>query len=327
MADFFQDAAATFAARIGAAVFGVLATIIIARSLGPEGQGIFSLAILLPATLLIFTTFGVNISATYFTCRKDFSLPQILGGSIFFSLVLGVLTAMLGFLSIWHFHGQLFKDVPPFYLWVALFLIPFNLAFELFLPIVLGAQRISSYNYLSLLQSFLFFIFSAAAAFPGGIIWFIAAQIASFVISAAAVFLYVLRLAGGKIEIPPRAYLKEAFSYGIKNYLGGVIVFFHYRIDAILVNYFINPFAVGIYFAAAKLAESVWLVSQSASRIYSGSLPQRPFSYRIDIRDPLAVFAPIDDIILFAPIYCGGRAVPNIIDRNVFGRRLENTFQ
>lgn len=268
MANFFHDAMATAAARALAAIFGLLSTIIIARVLGPAGQGVFSLAILLPTTLLAFSTLGVNISATYFASRKNYSLSQIFGASIFFSIVLGILTTAVGLAVIWQFQGQLFREVPSGFLMAALFLIPFNLALELFLPIILGMQKISGYNYFSLLQSFIFLVMAIIIGLEsGGVFMFIVAQIISFALVATALFFYVLRLTGGRIEMPRLVYLKDAISYGIKNYLGGVVVFFHYRVDALLINYFINPLAVGLYFTATKLAESIWFFSQSASNV------------------------------------------------------------
>jgi O-antigen/teichoic acid export membrane protein len=196
-------------------------------------------------------------------------LPEILGGSVFFSLVFGLMASVAGGLAIVFFGQTAFRDVPPVYLYFSLLLVPFNLALELFLPVVLGAQKIGDYNRLSLSQTGIFLILAvmAAAIFSGNVFWFIAAQIASFAVAAAIAFSFVFKVAGNKIAMPSAGYLKDAFSYGMKNYLGGIIIFVHYRIDSVLINYFINPLAVGFYFAATRIAEGVWLVSQSASTV------------------------------------------------------------
>jgi len=155
------------------------------------------------------------------------------------------------------------------YLFLALGLIPFNLFYELISSILLGMQEIKKYNAISFLQSFLF-LFLVAVLLLGlkfGVTMIIFSQIFSFIIAGIILFFVAKKEIGTFVLKLNKNYIKDAFNYGMKNYLGGVLTFLHYRIDLFLVNLFINPIAVGFYYVAVRLAESIWLISNSAATV------------------------------------------------------------
>jgi O-antigen/teichoic acid export membrane protein len=51
----------------------------------------------------------------------------------------------------------------------------------------------------------------------------------------------------------------------LKTYLSQIASFLNYRIDIFLVNFFIGPAGAGIYTAAVRVAEQLWLISSSAA--------------------------------------------------------------
>ena len=59
MGKFVIDSSITFVARVLQIVLGLGASIVIARILGPQGQGTYFLAILLPSLLVTFGGFGI----------------------------------------------------------------------------------------------------------------------------------------------------------------------------------------------------------------------------------------------------------------------------
>jgi len=100
-----------------------------------------------------------------------------------------------------------------------------------------------------------------------GITVAILAQLLSFFAVTIAVLIQVYRKIGGFSFNFKMEYFKESFSYGIKINLGSIFNFLHYRIDLLLINLFLNPIAVGFYYAAARLAEGIWLLSNSAATV------------------------------------------------------------
>lgn len=266
---FTKNALITFATRVFTAVFGIIITIIIARALGPEGQGIYSLAILLPSTLFIFSLFGINTSAIFYIGKKKYSPQEVFGNNIFFTLFLGILSVLAGLIIIFFFGNRIFPGVEKSYLFLALSIIPFNIFFILISSVLLGLQKIKKYNFLAFFQSFLylFLITALVLTFKFGIGTAILVQAVSYFLAGIVLFFVAKKESGGIIFKLNRGYIKDAISFGIKNYLVWVLNFLHYRINMFLINIFLNPIAVGIYFIAVRLAESIWLISQSVTTV------------------------------------------------------------
>ena len=84
-----------------------------------------------------------------------------------------------------------------------------------------------------------------------------------------------------------KRYTKDAVIFGLKNYLGGVLNFLHYRVDIFIINIFLNPTSVGFYFIAVRLAESIWLVSQSAATVLFPKVAAETDSQRLKDVTPI----------------------------------------
>ena len=62
-------------------------------------------------------------------------------------------------------------------------------------------------------------------------------------------------------------YIKAGLNYGWKAHLSNILSFLNYRVDMFLLNWFINPVAVGIYSIAVGIAERLWIFSGSAATV------------------------------------------------------------
>lgn len=264
---FTKNTLITFVTRILTVIFGVGITIIIARTLGPEGQGIYSLAILLPILLITFTSFGIGIATVFYIGKKKYSPQEIFGNNIIFTILISLFTILIGLATIFFFSSKLFPGVEKEYLFLALSLIPLALFFDIISHILLGLQNFKKYNIISFLQSLLFLILVGILllGLHFGIKAAISAQILSFLLVGVVLFLFTKKETEGIFFKLNTRYFKDAFSYGFKVHLGWIFSFLHYRVDLFLINIFINPIAVGFYYVAAKLAEGIWLISRSAS--------------------------------------------------------------
>jgi O-antigen/teichoic acid export membrane protein len=228
------------------------------------------LAILLPTTLLLFICFGINSSSTFYLSKKKYSSSEVFGSNIIITFLLSALALLMGIIITVFFNEIFFPGVEKAYLFLALSLIPFNFFFDVISSILLGLQKIKKYNAISFLQSFLFLFLAVVLllGFKFGVRAAILTQIFSYVFAGIILFFIVLKETRRVIFCLKSSYFKDAFNFGIKNYLGGVLNFFHYKIDIFLINIFINPVAVGIYYIAVELAEGIWLISQSASTVF-----------------------------------------------------------
>jgi len=269
MGNFTKNTLITFLTRVATAFFTVVITAVIARVLGPEGQGIYSLAIFFPVILLIFTDFGINPASMFFIGQGRYSPREVFGNNIIFNAGISIFTIFIGIVIILFFGWKFFPGVDKEYLFLVLPLIPLTLFFELGCRVLLGLQKIRKYNLISFVQGFIFLVLILVLLLwlRFGIVAAIFAQISTFFIVTIGIFLVALRETGGVSLKFNKKYCRESFRYGIKNQLGSVFHFFHHRIDLFMLNLFINPIAVGFYYAAARLAEGVWFLSAAAGTV------------------------------------------------------------
>jgi O-antigen/teichoic acid export membrane protein len=63
--------------------------------------------------------------------------------------------------------------------------------------------------------------------------------------------------------------------FGGLSHLGTMLMQLNYRIDLFLVNMFLGPSVTGVYFIAVRIAEQLWIVSQSMSAVLLPTLSSR----------------------------------------------------
>lgn len=269
MGKFIKNTLITLITRVLNLILLLGSSIIIARILGPEGKGVYSLVILLPALLITFTNFGIGPASVYFIGKKRYSPKEVFGNNIIFSILISAFAIILGLIIIFFFGDKVFPGVATEYLLLALSLIPFQLFLTFIVNILLGLQKIKKYNFIQLIRTFIF-LFLIAIFLLGlnfGIKAAIIAQVLSSFIACTVLFFQTKKETIGLIFSLNKKVFKDFFSYGAKVYLGNVFGSLHYRIDMFLVNIFLNPLAVGFYSIAVGLAEKTWLISQSAGTV------------------------------------------------------------
>lgn len=270
MASFAKNTLITFVIRVVTAIFTIIISVIIARVLGPRGQGIYSVAVLFPSLLLVFTSFSLNSTVTYFLAKGKYPQKQILGTSVILNLLISFFTILIGLIIIFLFGERFFPDIELIYLFLALAFAPLTLFFSLGCQIFLGLQKFNKYNFISIFQSGLFLIFVAILLLTmnfGVTVTMFSQALSYFIAIVILSFLIIKETKGIDFKLN-REYLKEYFLYSIKGHLGNVFDFLHSRIDLFLINLFLNPFSAGVYFTSVRLVEGVWIFSGSIGTVF-----------------------------------------------------------
>lgn len=269
MGNFTKNTLITFTTRLLQFILGIGTSVIIARVLGPEGKGIYSLAILLPALLIIFTNLGIGPASVYYIGKKKYAPKEVFGNNIISSIFISIFTVLVGLIIIFFFSNSLFPGVAKEYLLLALSLIPFQVFLNFLINILLGLQKIKKYNVIQLIHIFIF-LFLIAIFLLGlhfGIKAAIIAEFLSLLVACIILYFWTKEETKGVLLKFNKLYLKDSFSYGVKSYLGNIASFLHFRADMFLINIFLNPLAVGFYSIAVVIAEKIWLISQSAATV------------------------------------------------------------
>lgn len=267
---FTKDTFITFITRVLGSTLGIVISIIIARTLGPKGKGIYSLSILFPSLLVTLTNFGITAATIFNIGKKKYSSIKIFGNNIIFTIFISTFAILVGLMIIFLGGSKLFAGVERGYLILSLFLIPFTLFFNFISHILLGLQKIKKYNIIEFLQTFSFFILIVILLIRSrlNIKAIIVAYILSFVLAGISLFFFTIKETKGITLKFDKEYFKNAFSFGVKIHLASIFSFLHYRIDMWLVNFFLNPIATGLYSVAVGLAEGILLFSQAVATVH-----------------------------------------------------------
>lgn len=268
---FITNTIMTLSRQISSILLGLLSTIIIARVLGPEGNGMYQLIVLLPTTLNTLLNLGFGTSSIYYIGQKKYELNDIIKTNSVTGFFISITAIIIGFIIVLFFSNELFEGVPRAYLYLILAILPLLLINDFYLMIFQGVQDFKSYNSLALIRQIIqlisltiFLIF-----FNTGLV----GTVAAFSFGVISQFLITLYLLKNRLKISilkgkfSKNYFKKAFSFGIKAHFSNVLSFLNYRADMYIISFFLNPAAVGLYGVAVNISERLWIVSQSISSV------------------------------------------------------------
>jgi len=256
---FIKDILVTFSTRIITVILGIAAAIVVARVLGPEGKGAYALIILVPILLAALGNLGIGIANVYFGGSKKYKPTELASNSLIAALGLGVILSA-AFLIYYHsFHPSFLRDADPLYLLLAVIILPLSLLTMYFSYILLGQYRIKEFNLVSLAQGgtifvlILFLLLVVRAGIFGAILAWASATLVATILS----ILLVRRVTNIRWSFHPLLF-KDSVKFGIKGYLGNVIQLLNYRLDMLLVAFFMSVTFVGYYSVAVAMAEALW---------------------------------------------------------------------
>jgi O-antigen/teichoic acid export membrane protein len=251
---FFIGYLLVFAARF-------VTSIIVARTLGVEGKGVYALVLMVGAILVLLLSLGMGNAITYYTASGQYDSPSLfkfsLAATALLSLAGGVFFyyAYQVFLSERILAGMSLEQV-----WLVILCMPFSLLTVFLSSIVHGKQQFFAYNVISVARVFSNLFFQIIATLTGsGITGAIIAWLGSNIFALVINLWYVRADIRFTLTFPARM-LKPLASYGLKNYVTNLLTFFNLRLDTFFVNFFSGTSMVGLYSTGVSTAELVWYV-------------------------------------------------------------------
>lgn len=265
--EFVKNTIFTVNVRIAILISGIINSVIIARILGPEGNGIYSLVVLLPTILLIFSDFGISSASVYYISKKKYFPSEVFGMNIIYSILVGTILILVGLIITYFFNNKLFPGIERKYLLIALLVIPIQIFFLLAINILLGLQKIKEYNLIILINNYIFLVLIAIflLKFHFGITAAIVTNITSILIASIILYFFIKYHVGKATFTLNKKRVKDFFSYGINIYIKTVLTFLQSKLGIILLNIFLNPTAVGLYSVGITITEKIQIISQSVN--------------------------------------------------------------
>jgi len=273
----FRNTSSTFLWQILSLVLFVGLSILLARKLGPNGNGQYALVILWPSLLATLFNFGISPALVYFLGSSAVSVRKARRTMMKFWAILSLTGLLLSVIVMLFWGRVIFPNIPAFLLFAGLLVYPIMLLPDFLLSMLQGMQDFRSYNMAQLAAPITTLLFAAILIVVlrwgvyGGLLAYALGQLASALVSWKA----VARLVPFEVqETEFNDFGRRLINFGWKAHLGNVLSLLNYRIDNFLLNLFLNPAAIGIYVVAVQIAEGLWLLSSVVSTVLLPRLSQ-----------------------------------------------------
>lgn len=298
MASILHNSILTLARQVLSILLGLVASVVLARVLGVEGQGTYALLILVPISMHLFLCLGIPSATVYYLGQKTYDSRSIVYTNIVTSLVLSTISMVLGSLFCWWYFGSVVgKDW-----WLAILSIPFLFLHRALLTVFQGIEDFTSYNFasifsqFSLLASILCLVFGLQWSVKGALIAFLLSQLSTVFL----LFYFLYKNALLNAGLYQAEYAKESIVFGLKGYISNILTFINYRADVFLIAYYCDLFAVGWYTVAVALVEKIWVISQAVSTVIYARL-----SNMTDAQEQALLTAQVARIVSFISLLLG----------------------
>ncbi|MBK8230082.1 MAG: flippase [Candidatus Eisenbacteria bacterium] len=261
---FFRQSAWTFLTRVLVTLINIPISILVARRLGPEGQGAYSAALAFAGLWATSALLSVDAAHTYYLAGRKAPLRAVLGNSIAWSLGIGLLATPLYLLlspAVQKEPSALFAQV----LTLSAAAVPLQLLKAFVVATLLGQERIERYNLLQVVSNLVLLALLLLVLFTPlkSALWAVAAYLGSAAVFVVAGGVLLRRSLGEeRLELSP-ALARESVVYGLKGHVGVFFAQFTYRFDQVLVTRMVGLEAQGFYSIAVLLAEKLTMISQS----------------------------------------------------------------
>lgn len=265
MATFLKDLSSVGISKFAIIAFGIGRSIITARWLGPETNGIIAALAVYPSLFMTFGSLGISQSATHFIGKGIFSEQSIKSSIAQIWIFTTFLSVLISYFLIYYFNNSghdlllIFLAVVP---------IPFTLFNTYNSGIFLGKNQIHIYNKINWVPTLIIFllIILLVVIIPLGIIGAMLAAI------AGPIFMFLILLFKNdfiysfKIKFD-WVIIQSLLSLGIIYAFALLIINLNYKADIILLDKLSSPFELGIYAKGVSVTEYLWQIPMLLSTI------------------------------------------------------------
>jgi len=242
-------------------LMGAGTSVITARALGAAGRGELAVAGLWVGLFGLVLPMSIGYGFIYYIGQRKLSLSEALSNGLTFSLVVGVIGALLACVAGILWAGQVIRGVWTLSLVVAAIGLPAGLFGETAGLCLTGAGLIRLSARVGAITSTTRLALCALLVL--GVRWGVVGALLAFTINNYVGSALIFLMVGRQARIRPAldlAAIVSAVRFSVKLHFGFIAQFLNYRLDQFVVNFFLGPAAVGIYGVAVTLAELIWHV-------------------------------------------------------------------
>lgn len=258
---FTRQVGFVYVVQLACLALATLEAALIGRWLGPEGKGLLSMCVLVPAVVSLFLNGGVGMANAYFAGSRRLDLSTLASNSIRF----GVLMTLVGWgiicvLSVCGWIEIVLPGVPLDLLFLALLILPIQMLTTYLGGILQGIQQIAKIMMVNLSIALLSLVLVALLLvfFHCGVTGALIAHAMAIVAGLALSLVYLQREGIAIVSGWSLNAMSQMLGFGLRGYIGNLLQFLNYRLDMFVVNYFLGSAEVGIYAVSVRCAELLW---------------------------------------------------------------------
>lgn len=254
----------TLSARIIVMGIALISSMVLARVLGPEGRGLFALALLLPELAKSLGLLGFEQANAVYAGLEPTARRALAWHSALTALVVGSLVAAGG---AWYVllgaPGLQASLRGPLWLYlVPLMLVPARLLIEYWIALLRGMNRILVLNVVEVGGRVAVFLLMLVCVVGAG------AGVEGAICADSAVVLGSVLVVGwllGAVGALGRPVLdwalwKRTAWFALPAHLASVMTYLNYRIDQFIIALLLPPDQLAFYVIATEIAERLWII-------------------------------------------------------------------
>lgn len=235
-------------------------SVVLARTIGPSGNGQFALLATLVGLVAMVVSLGLPGGITHEVSRRRWSVRQALRTSSVVALPLGI-AGFLGGLAVFALaQDAVFAGIRTSVAAVALSCLPLVLLYAYADSIMLARERYEGYAVLELSHSLALVLVGASLAIPFGLAGAVIGLPAAALVGALVGVLLLVREARGDTVVEVGGSLRRVLRFGAQTWGANLLQQINYRSDILILGGFAAARDVGVYSVALALTSVAWVL-------------------------------------------------------------------
>ncbi|RLI19417.1 hypothetical protein DRO49_00535 [Candidatus Bathyarchaeota archaeon] len=242
---------------------------VMARYLGPDGLGLFSMAFMIIGIVEIIAGFGIGEALVKYVAEyREYERVSSLTSSAFITIsVFGIITSVALFFS-----SNLFADIfdmPYLSILLKIYAIafPFSLIYGIILGFLRGLRKMKYFAFLRILDASLALAFILAFLAAG---FWVEGAMLGILFEIIVIFVVGMLIMKKFMRFSLSDYqgnTKMLASFGSRIIGANIVGQIYYNIDTLMIGYFLTSTEVGYYAVAISLSRFFWLVPRAIATV------------------------------------------------------------
>jgi O-antigen/teichoic acid export membrane protein len=260
-------AAMSLVVQGGPLLAGAVLSVVIARTIGPSGNGDFALLVTLTGIATMLASLGLTAGITYEVSRGRWSVGHAFRTSYLVGIGFGTVGALAGLVVFLVLQDSVFHGLETKLALVALVSVPPVLAYQFGDAILLARERYESYAALEISHSATLLLVGGALVFPFALTGAVVGLLAAALVGATTGAFLLGREARREPAGREQGSLVRALRFGLQSWGANLLQQVNYRFDVIILAGFASAAAVGLYSVALTMTAVAWILPQSLQTV------------------------------------------------------------